>query len=124
MAKILVTDDSSSTRSAVSEALRERGHEITEAANGSEALKALETDMPDGIILDLLMPEMDGVTALREIRRLGLQVPVIILTADIQDTTRDIVEGLGVRAFINKPIRDLKKFAADIESALERKQLW
>ena len=114
--KILVADDSVSSRMAISGILEENGYEVIEAGNGKEALEAVEKQSPDCIVLDLLMPVMDGIEALTVIRGKGNNVPVIVLTADIQDTTRDIVEDLGVSRFINKPLRDLNTIVAAVDN--------
>jgi len=116
MIKILIADDSISTRIAIKGALVENDYEVLEATNGKEAVEAAISQSPDCIILDLLMPIMDGVEALKMIRKKKCQTPVIILTADIQDTTRDRVEDLGIERFINKPLRNLNSLVAAVDN--------
>jgi len=77
---LLVVDDEPDWRSLYRFEL-EMDYEIREARNGPEALRVLESFVPDLMILDLMMPEMDGVALLREMERRGLNVPVILSTA-------------------------------------------
>ncbi len=105
MANILVVDDSRLSRRFSTTPLREAGHQITEAVNGEEGLAAFKEATPDCVVSDLLMPVMDGPTFLAHLRDLS-NVPVIVLSADIQETTRDLVEQLGISRFLNKPFRE------------------
>ena len=100
----LVVDDSFLNRQLLKTILEDEfGISVKEAGDGLEAVDLLKAYVPDFIILDLMMPVMDGIEALMTIRERGLSVPVIILTADIQETTRDKCLKLGVSGFINKP---------------------
>ncbi len=104
MARILIADDSFLQRRILGNILKGDAHETIEAVNGKDALKKAETESPDCILLDLLMPEIDGFGVLESMREKGLDIPVIIFSADIQDTTRTKCYELGVADFINKPI--------------------
>ncbi len=106
MARILIADDSFLQRRILGNILKEEGHETIEAVNGKDALEKAGTESPDCILLDLLMPEIDGFGVLESMREKGLNIPVIIFSADIQDTTRAKCYELGVVDFINKPIDD------------------
>lgn len=106
MARILVADDSFLQRRMIGAALKEEGHECIEAVNGKDALEKAGTESPDCILLDLLMPEIDGFGVLDAMREKGMNIPVVIFSADIQDTTRAKCKELGVADFINKPIND------------------
>jgi len=103
MANVLVTDDSSFLRRITCKILHDAGHQTLEGANGIECLQRLEQDQPDIVFLDLVMPEMDGFAVLRALKEQGHAVPVIVLTADIQDTVRKECLQLGAIGFINKP---------------------
>ena len=103
MARILIVDDSWFARSAIGKILKADGHEVLEAANGHEAVKMAVSNSPDCIVLDLLMPEMDGFEVLKALKAKGSTIPVVVLTSDIQETTREECIRLGAVGFINKP---------------------
>ncbi len=102
--KILAVDDSLLSRLRfVADPLRNAGYEVIEAANGKEGLAAQAEHRPDIIISDLLMPEMDGFDFILALRDRGVAVPVIVATADVQETSRQRMEELNTFGFINKP---------------------
>jgi len=103
MSSILVVDDSSFARQRLVSILTDAGHQVIEAANGFEGLEKAERHMPDCITLDLLMPEMSGLEVLRALKEKGLTIPVIVVSADIQETTQKECMELGAIAFMNKP---------------------
>lgn len=103
MAKILVVDDSSFARMRVSHMLQAGGHETVEAADGREGVAMVQQERPDCILTDLLMPEMDGVSLLVALQELAFHLPVIVLTADIQESKRRQCEELGAAGFLSKP---------------------
>ena len=105
MAKILIVDDSKLSRAMTAAALSRAGHVVVEATDGVQALAACERHCPDCIVLDLLMPEMDGCEFLRQLRGAGSDVPVIVATADVQKTTRSWCERLEISGFLNKPLK-------------------
>ena len=104
MAKILVIDDSSFQRRSIRKILEVDGHEIQEAINGHQGLEMTATFVPDCILLDILMPDMNGLIVLKTLREQGNTAPVIILTADIQDTTCQECLNLGAKQVIHKPL--------------------
>ena len=108
MPKVLVIDDSRYTRIAIVRFLAANGFEVFEADNGTLGLEAVSREKPDVIITDLLMPEMDGYELLERLRTDGNTTPVIVITADIQDSTREKIMHQGARAVMNKPA-DLPK---------------
>jgi len=79
---------------------------IVEAGGGKEGLEMAEKHMPDCILLDLLMPEMDGFDVLEALGEKDLKIPVIVLTANIQKTAREKCLQLGAFAFTNKPTEE------------------
>lgn len=105
MAKVLVIDDSQFSRNRTTATLKGGGHEVVEAANGEQGLAAVAAHTPDCVVLDMLMPVMDGPEFLRRLRAMGSTLPVVVLTADIQASSRAICEELGVSGFLNKPLR-------------------
>jgi CheY-like chemotaxis protein len=105
MARVLVIDDSRFSRNRTITVLQEAGHEVIEASDGEQALAAARECAPDCAVLDMLMPVMDGPEFLRRLRAEGSELPVVVLTADIQASTRGICQELGVSGFLNKPLR-------------------
>ncbi len=103
MAKILIVDDSWLTRKSVEKILVSEGYDITQAENGVTGLEMIEEQVPDCVLCDLLMPELDGYGVLKALTEKGNEIPVIVLTADIQDTAKDECIKLGAVDFLNKP---------------------
>ncbi len=108
MPTLLVIDDSRYTRLTLVQFLKNNGFDVVEAANGNLGLEVLAHTKPDAIISDLLMPEMNGYELLDHLRAEGSTIPVIVITADIQDTTREKIMQRGAHAVMNKPA-DLAK---------------
>ncbi|MBI2461008.1 MAG: response regulator [Candidatus Rokubacteria bacterium] len=115
---ILVVDDEEAIRRLLTESLTRAGYRVAAAGSGREALALVEQEPPDLIILDLVMPEMDGIEALRRIRERGVTAKVLILTA--YGTAQQIREAraLGVREFIGKPF-DLDRLVGIVRQELE-----
>ena len=105
MAQILIIDDSAYQRHKARNAVEAEGYELLDASNGQKGLEMAIAHTPDCILLDLLMPEMRGEEVLQTLRDQGLGIPVIVLTADIQESTRQQCLQLGAVAFINKPLQ-------------------
>jgi DNA-binding NtrC family response regulator len=101
--KILVVDDEREVRLVIQEFLAGKGYEVRVAGNGLEALAALETYTPDVVLLDMAMPEMDGLETLKRISGLYPTLPVIMVTvnADIETTSK--VLQLGAADYVPKP---------------------
>ena len=84
--------------------LTAEGHEVVEAGDGAEGLRRANEGV-DGVLLDLIMPEMDGFAVLEVLHSERPGLPVVVLTADIQDATRRQCLDLGAHGFLNKPPR-------------------
>ncbi len=110
MKKVLVVDDSNVLRKIVSFNLQKEGYEVLEARNGVEALQLVEKTAPDLIILDVMMPEMDGFEVLRRLRADPnfRTIPVIILTAKGGEEDQRTAVNLGANGFLTKPFSPLK----------------
>jgi DNA-binding NtrC family response regulator len=102
MAKILVIDDEPGIRSLLDTLLSRKGFGVVLADGGQKGLALFRRERPDVVVLDLKMPEMDGVTVLQQIRRLNPDQPVIILTGAGTQEREQQVRALGVTEFIEK----------------------
>jgi two-component system OmpR family response regulator len=116
--RVLVVEDEPELLSAVAQSLREAGYAVDEAADGEEGLFKAESWDYDAIVLDLMLPELDGRQLLRKLRRTKT-VPVLILSA--RDTVRDRVDGLDLGAddYLVKPFQ-LSELQARLRSLIRR----
>lgn len=123
-AKILVVDDEPNIAQTLQDRLELRGFTVVTAQNGKEGLEAVEREKPDLILLDVIMPVMDGHEMLEEMRRINLcpEASVIILTARSQ--TQDIARAAacGINEYVIKPF-DISELFGKIENVLEKRQL-
>ena len=121
MAKILIIDDSLFQRRNIRKSLKAEGYDLQEATTGREGLEMIPTFAPDCIVLDILMPEVDGLSFLRTLQAQGNTTPVIVLTADIQNTTRQECLKLGAKEVLHKPLTrlDAEKLRAIIITILD-----
>ncbi|WP_071515048.1 response regulator [Geitlerinema sp. PCC 9228] len=103
MAKILIVDDAWFSRRLIAKALQAEQNEILEAKDGKEALEFAIAEHPDCMVLDLLMPELNGYEVLESLKTLGYSIPTIVMTADVQETSRQRCMELGAIAVLNKP---------------------
>ncbi|MCC6175461.1 MAG: response regulator transcription factor [Chloroflexi bacterium] len=119
--RILLVDDEPRIRDSVRMNLDIEGFDVFEAGNGQEALDKLRLVMPDLIVLDVMMPEVDGFEVLREIRRFST-VPVIMLTVKADE--RDVARGLelGADDYVAKPFSQIV-LSARIKAVLRRSEL-
>lgn len=118
MARILLVDDSFTARRIIVRLLGAE-HEFVEADGGNAALAALETDAFSAVLLDLLMPGVDGFETLRNIKSRHPELPVVVVSADIQDTTRSRLIQAGASAIVHKPVRR-EELQEAIRNATER----
>jgi two-component system response regulator MprA len=118
-ARVLVVDDEPALRDALESSLAFEGYEVTTASDGLEALDAVAAQQPDLVLLDIMMPRMDGLTAVRRLRGRGDTVPVLMLTA--RDAVGDRVTGLDVGAddYLAKPF-ELDELLARVRALLRR----
>ncbi|HEY9852015.1 MAG TPA: response regulator [Leptolyngbyaceae cyanobacterium] len=102
VALVLIIEDAALLRKMVQRILKPEGYRLLEAENGVKGLEMIRTHKPDCILLDLLMPEMDGRQVLKALQTEALKVPTIVLTADIQESTRQECLELGALTVLNK----------------------
>ena len=117
-AKILVVDDEPDIREVVSEILEDEGYSVSSAENGETARSAFATESPDLVLLDIWMPDVDGITLLKEWSQGGLPCPVVVMSG--HGTLETAVEAtrLGAHDFVQKPI-SLAKLLSIVSQALD-----
>ncbi|WP_051745637.1 response regulator transcription factor [Streptomyces yerevanensis] len=118
-ARLLVVDDEPNIRDLLSETFRLVGFDVTAAGTGVEALNAAHAAPPDLVVLDVMLPDLDGYEVARILRRDGCETPVLFLTA--RDTVRDRVEGLsaGGDDYVTKPF-SLEEVVLRVRAILRR----
>ncbi|RJK98209.1 response regulator transcription factor [Vallicoccus soli] len=116
---ILVADDDRAVRESLQRSLAFNGYEVVAAADGAAALEAVAARRPDAVVLDVMMPRMDGLEACRRLRAGGSDVPVLMLTA--RDDVSDRVAGLdaGADDYLPKPFA-LEELLARLRALLRR----
>jgi two-component system, chemotaxis family, chemotaxis protein CheY len=112
MSKIMVVDDAAFMRMRCSKLLQENGYETIEAANGVEALKKYQQHKPDGVLMDITMPDMDGIETLKKIIETDSSARIAMVTAMGQQSL--VIEALksGARDFVVKPFNAERVLAA------------
>jgi CheY-like chemotaxis protein len=120
MSKILVVDDEVGIRELLSEILRDEGHDVQLAENAAEARAAREAGRPDMVLLDIWMPDTDGITLLKEWGGNGqLNMPVVMMSGHATIDTAVEATRIGALDFLEKPI-GMQKLLAAVKKALER----
>ena len=115
---ILVVEDEASIASFVSLYLKNAGYDVTTAANGAEALAAAEREQPSLIVLDLMLPDIDGIEICRRIRQKS-DVPILMLTARDEDVDKIIGLEVGADDYMTKPFNP-RELVARVKSILRR----
>jgi two-component system, chemotaxis family, chemotaxis protein CheY len=112
MTTIMVVDDAMFMRKRCSQMLKENGYQVIEAANGNEALSKYQECKPNAVLLDITMPDMDGLQALKQLKNIDPNVRVTMCTAMGQQNV--VIEALksGARDFVVKPFDAARVVAA------------
>jgi two-component system, chemotaxis family, chemotaxis protein CheY len=110
--KILIVDDSSLSRRTLRRILESAGFEVVEATDGMSALEMYFLEKPDLVMLDLVMKGMYGLDVLEKLRELDSNARVVVASADIQSSTRKMVDDAGAQSFVNKPFVSEQVLAA------------
>ena len=117
--RILVIEDDDAVRAAIRRALLLAGYEIIQAPTGQEGLLRAQSDVPDAIVLDLGLPDIDGMRVCETLRSAGDRTPILMLTA--RDAVEDRVEGLeaGADDYLVKPY-DVRELQARLKAIMRR----
>lgn len=119
MAKILIAEDNTGLRQLIKIHLKRAGHTVFEAANGVETLELLDHNSIDLMIVDIMMPVMDGYRLIEELRDAGIETPILIVTA--KDRLEDKREGfmLGADDYMTKPV-EMEEMLLRVDAMLRR----
>ena len=115
--KVLVVDDSALARRRMREILEGGGHDVVEADEGMAAIEQYFLETPDIVLLDLVMKGMYGLDVLAKIREMDPAARVIVVSADVQTSSKDLAVGGGAGRFITKPL-DRDELLAAVSEAL------
>jgi two-component system chemotaxis response regulator CheY len=101
--KVLLVDDSGLARRSTRRVLEQAGYTVVEAEDGLSALELFSLERPDVVLLDLVMKGMYGLDVLSKLRELDPTARVVVMSADIQTSSRDLVQSAGAHGFLTKP---------------------
>jgi len=102
---ILIVDDSNLNRQILVDFLETKDFDIKEAVDGKQGLEMIQSEKPDIVLLDLIMPVMDGFETMENLIKMGISVPIIVITAYIKENTYVRCKELGAAGFLNKPVK-------------------
>ncbi len=106
MPKVIIADDSMFQRFTLHKLVKNAGFDVVEAKNGQECLDAVGREQPDLVLLDLNMPVRNGFDILETLQAQGSTVPVIVISADIQESSKQRCLALGAKAVLGKPVQE------------------
>ena len=121
--KLLLVDDSGLARRSMRAMLEDDGFDVVEAEDGMVALEKYFVEKPDVVMLDLVMKGMYGLDVLAKLRELDPAARVIVVSADVQSSSQEMVQAAGASGFINKPI-DRAHLIQAVRSVLEGGTKW
>ena len=117
--KVLIVEDDTLTRDGLAELLDEEGYEVVLAGNGEEAVAKFESERPDFVCLDVMMPKMSGYEVCRHIRQRNAQIPIIFISAKSEEIDKVVGLELGADDFIVKPF-GVREVVARIRAVTRR----
>ena len=121
--KILLVDDSGMARRGVRQILESAGYTVAEADDGLVALERYFLEKPDLVLLDLVMKGISGLDVLKKLTEMDAHARVIVVSADVQDSSRQLVEAGGAAGFLNKPV-DRAALLSAVARTLETGSSW
>jgi two-component system cell cycle response regulator DivK len=121
MSRILLVEDNEKNMKLARDLLAYNGHTVYEATTGEEAVATATKELPDLVLMDIQLPGIDGIEALRRIRADGkaARIPIVALTASVMANDRERFDKAGFDAFIAKPI-DVKKFNEQVMALIAK----
>jgi two-component system KDP operon response regulator KdpE/two-component system response regulator VicR len=124
MTKIVVADDDRMFRKAAETTLRRQGYAVTTASDGEEALQLIRAEQPDIIVLDLIMPKLQGFDVLQVLKQdsVTAAIPVIVLSSLTQEQDKQEALDLGAVAYFNKSTFSLGELVKQVETTLSKGQ--
>jgi CheY-like chemotaxis protein len=124
MTKVVVVDDDRMFRKAAETTLRRQGYSVATASDGEEALQLIRSEQPDLIVLDLIMPKLQGFDVLQILKQddLTAHIPVIVLSSLAQDQDKQEALDLGAIAYFNKSAFSLSELVNQVEQTLTKGQ--
>ncbi|MEK7352259.1 MAG: response regulator [Nitrospirota bacterium] len=124
MTKIVVADDDRMFRKAAETTLRRQGYAVTTASDGEEALQLIRSERPDIIVLDLIMPKLQGFDVLQVLKQdsITAAIPVIVLSSLTQEQDKQEALDLGAVAYFNKTTFSLGELVKQVETTLTKGQ--
>lgn len=124
MMKIVVADDDRMFRKAAETTLRRQGYAVTTASDGEEALQLIRSERPDIIVLDLIMPKLQGFDVLQVLKQdsITAAIPVIVLSSLSQEQDKQEALDLGAVAYFNKATCSLGELVKQVEATLTKGQ--
>jgi two-component system cell cycle response regulator DivK len=119
MSRILIVEDNEKNMKLVRDILRHNGHETVEAVNGLDGVRLALAESPDLVLMDILLPDIDGIEALRRIREARAldRVPVVAVSASVMPDDHQKILRSGFDAFVTKPI-NVKSFIETVQRFL------
>lgn len=117
--KLLLVDDNAMMQKIQSTILQKLGHQVSVVSSGHQALKILSEQTFDCIVMDMQMPEMDGLETTRRIRQIGINTSIIALTGNDDDASKQACRQAGMNGFLTKPLQ-----ASQVTRALDAVKNW
>jgi two-component system, chemotaxis family, chemotaxis protein CheY len=116
MAAILIVDDSNLSRKTTRRILEGGGHRVRDVADGLSALEQYMLERPDLVLLDVTMADMNGLEVLQQLRAIDADARVVMATADVQSSTRELAMAGGATGFVTKPLNGEEVLAAVVDA--------